>query len=70
MTDEEKWFRRLRRVIDDMPKTVEVQVHQNIVQMNWLGAMDTEFERAGHVDSVEPIDWFQTKRFYPCSESI
>ncbi|MGQ4812353.1 hypothetical protein ACCZ74_08650 [Agrobacterium vitis] len=70
MSTEEKWFRRLKRVLSDMPSTVEIQVHQNFIQMNHSGAREETFARRGHADEVESISTFGTKRVYPCSESI
>lgn len=71
MTPEEKrWFSRLRRVIRDMPKEVEIQVHQNRIQMNREGAREAAFMEKGNADNVESLDEFSTKRVYPCSESI
>lgn len=71
MTPEEKrWFSRLRRVLRDMPDTVEIQVHQNSIHMNREGAREAEFVRTGHVDNVDALGWFSAGRVYPCSESI
>ena len=70
MTEEEKWFRRLRRVLSDMPLTVELQVHHSTIQMNHAGAREAEFEGTGADHNVESDHWFQTKRIYPCSESM
>lgn len=70
LTVEEKWFRRLRRVLRDMPEGVELQVHQNTIQMNVAGARQATFDAIGCADNVESIDSFQTTRVYPCSESI
>jgi hypothetical protein len=53
-----------------MPTTVEIQVHQNFIQMNRAGARSETFELIGHVDNVESLDEFSTERVYPCSESI
>lgn len=71
MTPEEnRWFNRLRRVLRDMPSTVEIQVHSASIQMNEAGARKEEFSRTGHVDNVESLAEFQTERVYPCSESM
>ncbi|MBO9099484.1 MULTISPECIES: hypothetical protein [unclassified Rhizobium] len=68
--DEQRWFNRLRRVLRNMPAAVELQVHSGSIQMNREGAREEEFLRTKHVDSVESLDEFQTKRVYPCSESL
>ena len=68
--DEKRWFDRLRRVLKDMPNSVEIQVHQNSIQMNRAGAREEEFMRAGNADNVECLAEFNTKRIYPCSESL
>lgn len=67
---ERAWFSKLRRVLRDMPSTVEIQVHQNIIQMNKAGERDRAFERDGHADNVPEIDHFSSARVYPCSESV
>ncbi|NTJ46552.1 hypothetical protein G6K93_05930 [Agrobacterium rhizogenes] len=69
-SDEQRWFNRLRRVLIDMPLTVELQVHSGSIQMNREGAREEEFFRTKHVDGVESLAEFQTKRVYPCSESL
>ncbi len=66
---ERAWFSKLRRILREMPATVEIQVHQNIIQMNKAGERDATFERDGHADNVPEIDHFSTHRVYPCSES-
>lgn len=68
--EEKQWFSRLRRILRNMPTTVEIQVHQNFIQMNRAGARSETFELIGHVDNVESLDEFSTERVYPCSESI
>jgi predicted RNA-binding protein with PUA-like domain len=68
--EEARWFRRLVRVINDMPPSVELQVHQSAIQMNENGAREAAFLRQGHADSVPEISSFRTSRVYPCSESI
>lgn len=71
MTPEEKrWVDRLRRVLREMPKSLEIQVHQNTISVSRAGARAEAFERDGHADSVAELAHFQTKRVYPCSESI
>lgn len=64
------WFKRLRRVLDAMPETVEIQVHNSSIQMNEAGAREATFLMEGTADNVEEIAYFQTDRVYPCSESI
>ncbi|MND54132.1 hypothetical protein D3C87_908290 [compost metagenome] len=66
---ERAWFSKLRRVMREMPKTVEIQVHQNVIQMNKAGERDAAFERDGNADNVPEIDHFSSHRVYPCSES-
>lgn len=70
LTAEEKWFRRLRRVLREMPEGVELQVHHSMIQMNVAGARQATFEALGCADNVESIDYFDTRRVYPCSESL
>jgi hypothetical protein len=70
--DEHRWFNRLYRVIRDMPKTVEIQVHSNHIQMNRVGATLAAFEKHGDGDNAESLDAFNTtkSRVHPCGESI
>lgn len=68
--EEARWFKRLKRCIADMPATVELQVHQNNIQMNVEGARDAAFISMEHADDVDCLDYFRTDRVYPCSESI
>lgn len=71
MTPEEKrWSSRLRRVLRDMPASIEIQVHQSHIEICQLGAVAKAFERHGDADNPESLDWFQTERVRPCSESI
>ncbi|KQS74057.1 hypothetical protein ASG25_21535 [Rhizobium sp. Leaf384] len=71
MTPEEKrWSNRLRRVLRDMPASIEIQIHQSHVDICQLGAIQEAFSKRGDVDNVETLDWFQTERVYPCSESL
>lgn len=72
-TDEERnWFIRLSKVLRAMPKTVEVEVHNNHVQMNEKGARDAAFARCGDGDNAESIMQFSVigMRLYPVSESV
>ncbi|CAM3844620.1 hypothetical protein G6L26_009880 [Agrobacterium radiobacter] len=66
---ERAWFSKLRSVLREMPATVEIQVHQNFIQMNKAGERSATFERVGNADNVPEIDHFSTARVYPCSES-
>lgn len=68
--EEERWFTRLRKVLRDMPDTVELQVHHNTIQMNAIGARSAVADQVGDADNVESLDYFTTKRVYPCSESL
>lgn len=65
-----RWFRRLQRVLKDMPDTVEIQVHQNTISLVAQGAFETAFAERGDCDNVEEISFFQTRRVRPCSESL
>ncbi len=67
---ERAWFSKLRRVLREMPSSVEIQIHQNFVQMNKAGERAATFDRCGNADSVPEIDSFSTDRVYPCSESV
>ncbi len=67
--EERLWFAKLKRTLRDMPASVEIQVHSNSIQMNRAGAREDHFRQRGHADGVESLDWFRTKRVYPCSES-
>lgn len=68
--EEARWFKRLKKCLADMPATVELQVHQNNIQMNVEGARADAFGSMEHADAVDCLDYFQTTRVYPCSESI
>jgi hypothetical protein len=70
--DEKRWFDRLRRVLRDMPKSVEIQVHHGTIQMNRSGAALEAVvgKRLGDADNVEELSFFCTDRVYPCSESL
>lgn len=68
--EERRWFKRLKACLRGMPTTVELQVHQNSIQMNRAGARSDAFELRGHADEVDHLGWFQAERVYPCSESI
>lgn len=73
MTASEKaWFNKLYRLLNSMPADVEIQVHNNHLQMNRKGARDAAFEQNGDGDNAESLDHFVTHnmRVYPCSESM
>ncbi len=73
MTASEKaWFNKLYRLLNSMPADVEIQVHNNHLQMNRKGARDAAFEQNGDGDNAESLDEFQTinMRLYPCGESV
>lgn len=70
--NEQKWFASLKRVLQKMPDSVEIQVHNNSIQMNRKGARDEEFALRGNADAVDDLDAFSTTRMrvYPCGESM
>ncbi|RBO94972.1 hypothetical protein [Pseudochrobactrum asaccharolyticum] len=60
MTSELTWFRRLRRVLSDMPDTVEVTVRATgMVCLHERGATDRYFEGKGDTDNVPEISAFR-----------
>lgn len=73
MTASEKaWFNKLYRLLNSMPADVEIQVHNNHLQMSRNGARDAAFKQNGDGDNAESLDEFQTinMRLYPCGESV
>jgi len=69
---EKAWFNRLYKLLHQMPKNVEIQVHHSMIQMNKAGARKANFERTGNADNVDSLDEFSTRatRVYSCSESM
>ena len=70
MSREEKWFRRLRCVLRDMPDDVELLVHHGCIELAEAGARLAEVDRCGNADNTPTIDTFETDRVYPCGESM
>jgi hypothetical protein len=70
MDAEAKWFRRLMRVFDDMPHSVEVSVHNGgHIAMHEVGSRDKYFDAHGDLDNVPEMSSFACRRVFPCGES-
>lgn len=69
---EKAWFNKLYRLLNSMPNYIEIEVHNNHIQMNRKGARESAFESRGDGDNSEALDEFGTRyfRIYPCGESV
>lgn len=71
MASELKWFKRLERVLRDIPDNVEVTVHQHgTVELHERGATRKYFEENGHADDVPAIALFQVRHIVGRESSI
>jgi len=70
MTAEEKWFRRLKRCLDDMPDGINIIVHHGRMQMVFKQDKLDYFDGMGDIDNVPEIVGFSTNGVIPCSESL
>jgi hypothetical protein len=71
MTAELRWFKRLQKVLRDMPATVEISVHNgNLVCMHERGAGRRYFDEVGDLDNVPEKASFVASDIRPCGESL
>ncbi len=71
MASELKWFKRLERVLRDMPDNLEVTVHQHgVVEIHERGATRRYFEENGHVDDVPALAFFQVRHIAGRESSV
>lgn len=68
--EELRWWKLFKRVIKAMPRSLEVSVHNYSVEVSKVGSRQAAFERDGHADNTENLDFFKASRVYPNSESI
>lgn len=63
MTQEEKWWKRFCKVMDDMPETIEILINAyGKIAVAKRGASNRYFKEHGHVDNVERLDEFHEWR--------
>lgn len=67
---EQRWWKLFKDVLKNMPATLEINVHQNTVDVSPAGARERAFKDAGHADNTESFEFYRAKRVYPNSESI
>jgi len=74
MTEEEKWCRRLKRVVDNMPETLEVCICLGTINVYSNGSIRRSFEQSGDADEVGKYSEFNftiyDTGFYGNEESI
>ncbi|MCH4541399.1 hypothetical protein [Ochrobactrum sp. A-1] len=71
MASELKWFRRLERVLRDMPDNVEVTVHQHgVVELHERGETQKFFAEHGHADSVPFLSFFEANNIVGRESSV
>ena len=66
-----RWWTRVRKVMQDMPPTVELSVPDGgVLELHERGAMWKSCEQHGHADTVPTLDQFKVGRLYPRSETL
>lgn len=65
-----QWWKLFKRIVKAMPKSLEVSVHQSSIAVSKTGSRQAAFERDGHADQTEDLDFFKHARVYPNSESL
>lgn len=53
--EQARWWKRLNRVIADMPEGVEILVSDGGINLAHAGSTDAYFDIHGHVDNVETL---------------
>lgn len=65
-----RWWKLFKDAVRAMPSTLEISVYQNSVGVSEAGARQAAFDRDGHADQTEDLDFFNAKRIYPNGESL
>lgn len=67
--EEARWVKRIKRVINDMPASLELQVHHDTISVLARGTWASMGE-GGTADNLDELDSFKSRHVYPCSESL
>lgn len=64
------WWKQFKRVVKDLPPTLELSVYHASISVCERGARQAAFDRDGHADQTEDFTFVQTKHIYPNGEAL